>query len=57
MAINLFGRSAVWSGEADEIDDDADEVQIPIHAFDVIVADECHQGLYNGRAFLMAEHT
>jgi type I restriction enzyme R subunit len=44
MAINLFGRSAVWSGEADEIDDDADEVTIPIHAFDVIVADECHRG-------------
>lgn len=44
MAINLFGRSAVWSGDADEIDVDADEVQIPIHAFDVIVADECHRG-------------
>jgi type I restriction enzyme R subunit len=44
MAVNLFGRSAVWSGEGDEIDDDADQLDIPIHAFDVIVADECHRG-------------
>lgn len=44
MAINLFGRGAVWSGEGDEIDDDAAELDIPIHAFDVIVADECHRG-------------
>ena len=44
MAINLFGRSAVWSGEGDEIDDDANKLDIPIHAFDVIVADECHRG-------------
>ena len=44
MAVNLFGRAAVWSGEADEIDDDADQLDIPIHAFDVIVADECHRG-------------
>jgi type I restriction enzyme, R subunit len=44
MAINLFGRAAVWSGEGDEIDDDADQLDIPIHAFDVIVADECHRG-------------
>ncbi|MCI0459126.1 MAG: DEAD/DEAH box helicase family protein [Gemmataceae bacterium] len=44
MAINLFGRSAVWSGEADEIDEDADREAIPIHAFDVIIADECHRG-------------
>src|SRR5437868_502293 len=37
MAINLFGRGAVWSGEADDIDDDADKVEdLPIHAFDVI---------------------
>ncbi len=44
MAINLFGRAAVWSGEGDDIDDDADQVPIPIHAFDVIIADECHRG-------------
>jgi type I restriction enzyme R subunit len=45
MAINLFGRSAVWSGEGDDIDDDDEQViNMPIHAFDVIVADECHRG-------------
>ena len=47
MAINLFGRGAVWSGaagDADDIDEDAGRVDIPIHAFDVIIADECHRG-------------
>ncbi len=44
MAINLFGRGAVWSSEGDEIDDDAEKVDIPIHAFDVVIADECHRG-------------
>lgn len=44
MAVNLFGRSAVWSGEGEEIDDDVEQLDIPIHAFDVIVADECHRG-------------
>jgi type I restriction enzyme R subunit len=44
MAINLFGREAVWSGEGDDIEDDADRIDIPIHAFDVIIADECHRG-------------
>jgi type I restriction enzyme, R subunit len=44
MAINLFGRGAVWSGEGDEIEDDAEKLDIPIHAFDVVIADECHRG-------------
>jgi type I restriction enzyme R subunit len=44
MAINLFGRQAVWSGEGDDLDGDADQVKIPHHAFDVIIADECHRG-------------
>lgn len=44
MAINLFGRGAVFTGEGDDIDDDATKLDIPIHAFDVIVADECHRG-------------
>ncbi len=37
MAINLFGRQAVWSGEEGGIDEDADQLKIPIHAFDVII--------------------
>ncbi len=45
MAVNLFGRGAVWSGaDADALDDDAGPIDIPVHAFDVIVADECHRG-------------
>ncbi len=44
MAINLFGRETVL-GDADEApDDDADKIDIPIHAFDLVIADECHRG-------------
>lgn len=47
MAINLFGREAVlgFGGSGDpDIETDADKLDIPIHAFDLIVADECHRG-------------
>ncbi len=45
MAINLFGRQAVLGLGEDGVDDDADKLDnIPIHAFDLIVADECHRG-------------
>jgi type I restriction enzyme R subunit len=46
MAINLFGRDAVLGyGSADpDIETDADKLDIPIHAFDLIIADECHRG-------------
>jgi type I restriction enzyme R subunit len=45
MAINLFGRETVL-GDGDETpEDDAEQVEnIPIHAFDLIIADECHRG-------------
>jgi len=43
MTINLFGREAVFGGE-EEIDPDADRLEIPIHAFDLVIADECHRG-------------
>src|SRR5207245_8511746 len=36
MAINLFGRQAIFAGE--EMDEDADQIKIPVHAFDLIVA-------------------
>ena len=49
MTINLFGRQAVFqTSSAEEIDDDADQLSIPIHAFDVIIADECHRGYTTG---------
>jgi type I restriction enzyme R subunit len=45
MSINLFGQEAGISfAEGDTGDDDADRLNIPIHAFDLIVADECHRG-------------
>lgn len=43
MTINLFGRGAVFEDE-EGLDDDAEKLDIPIHAFDLIVADECHRG-------------
>jgi type I restriction enzyme R subunit len=46
MAINLFGREGSFGqGESDpEIDDEAEKITIPIHAFDIIISDECHRG-------------
>jgi len=44
MTINLFGRNAVFGGDDDPIDEDAEQMDIPIHAFDLIIADECHRG-------------
>jgi len=45
MAINLFGRETVL-GDSDEVpDEDAEELKnIPIHSFDLVIADECHRG-------------
>ncbi|MBE7499731.1 MAG: DEAD/DEAH box helicase family protein [Verrucomicrobiales bacterium] len=46
MARNLFGAEACLPQAADdaETDPDAERLDIPIHAFDLIVADECHRG-------------
>src|SRR5205085_6410392 len=46
MARNLFGAKGSFpqaDGDPD-IEDDADHLDIPIHAFDLIIADECHRG-------------
>jgi type I restriction enzyme R subunit len=43
MGINVLGRNAVF-GADESIDEDAETLDIPIHAFDVIIADECHRG-------------
>ncbi len=51
MTINLFGRGAVFVDEED-LDDDVDKLDIPIHAFDLIVADECHRGYSSSEAGL-----
>jgi type I restriction enzyme R subunit len=44
MTINLLGRDAVFKSTDEAIDEDAEKLDIPIHAFDLIVADECHRG-------------
>ncbi len=46
MAINLFGHEAVFEGEQTESNEEADagKLDIPNHAFDLIIADECHRG-------------
>ena len=46
MRINLFGKEDVFGAASGDQDDesDAEELDIPIHAFDVIIADECHRG-------------
>src|SRR6266851_2238232 len=44
MAINILGRQAIFGAGNEEIEEDAGELDIPIHAFDLIVADECHRG-------------
>ena len=44
MTINLFGRNTVFGLGDEHIDEDAEELDIPIHAFDLIIADECHRG-------------
>jgi type I restriction enzyme R subunit len=43
MAINLFGRQGMLEGLG-ETEDEAEQLNIPIHAFDLIIADECHRG-------------
>jgi type I restriction enzyme R subunit len=45
MRINLFGRQGMfpWT-EEDYYEEDIPELPIPIHAFDVVIADECHRG-------------
>jgi len=46
MSMYLFGKEGVFSeasGESDE-ETDIDRLPIPIHAFDFVIADECHRG-------------
>ena len=44
--INLFGREKAPPQNPDDpdYDEDAEKMDIPIHAFDLIIADECHRG-------------
>ena len=44
MAISILGKNAIPGLGEEEIDPDVEQLDIPIHAFDAIVADECHRG-------------
>jgi type I restriction enzyme R subunit len=44
MATYLLGPQAVLGGEDDEIEETAPQLPIPIRAFDLVIADECHRG-------------
>ncbi|MCK2213349.1 DEAD/DEAH box helicase family protein [Actinomadura sp. ATCC 31491] len=44
MSMNLFGGERALKIADEEIDAAVEQLDIPIHAFDLIVADECHRG-------------
>ena len=44
MTINLFGRNVIFNVGDEPIDDDVEQMDIPIDAFDLVIADECHRG-------------
>ncbi len=46
MARNLFGAEAAFAQSASDpdLEADADKLDIPIHGFDLVIADECHRG-------------
>ncbi|MCB5275919.1 putative DNA repair helicase RadD [Arthrobacter sp. SO5] len=48
MSMNLFGGVGALRIDDDEVDADVEQLDLPIHAFDLIVADECHRG-YSAR--------
>jgi len=44
MTMNLFGGEKALTVDGESVDADVKQLDIPIHAFDLIVADECHRG-------------
>jgi len=44
MAMNLLGGEGALMIGDEAIDADVEQLNIPIHAFDLIIADECHRG-------------
>jgi type I restriction enzyme R subunit len=44
MTMNLFGGEKTLTIDGESVDADVERLDIPIHAFDLIVADECHRG-------------
>jgi type I restriction enzyme R subunit len=56
MTINLLGPDAIPYLGDEVVDEDAQPLDIPIHAFDLIVADECHRG-YSGKEMSLWRQT
>jgi type I restriction enzyme, R subunit len=56
MSINLFGKGGGLGREEDGDEEDAEKLDIPIHAFDLIIADECHRG-YSARELSVWRNT
>jgi type I restriction enzyme R subunit len=48
MTMNLFGGEGALTIDGEAAEADVAKIDIPIHAFDLIVADECHRG-YSAR--------
>jgi len=48
MTMNLFGGAKALTIDGESVDADVEQLDIPIHALDLIVADECHRG-YSAR--------
>jgi type I restriction enzyme R subunit len=44
MTMNLFGGERAVTVDDERADAEVEKLDIPIHAFDLIVADECHRG-------------
>jgi type I restriction enzyme R subunit len=44
MTMNLFGGQGALTIDGEAVEADVERLDIPIHAFDLIVADECHRG-------------
>jgi type I restriction enzyme R subunit len=44
MAMNLLGGEGALTIGDETVDADIEQLNIPIHAFDLIIADECHRG-------------
>lgn len=44
MAINLYGKAGAFGEDEESADEEDERISIPSHAFDLIIADECHRG-------------
>ncbi len=56
MAMNLFGGEGALTIDDETVDADVEKLDIPIHAFDLIIADECHRG-YSAKALSVWRNT